>query len=95
MLTLFNTFIMATKVGAMFAQKSTLTPEMQLVLDQVRTIDEECTQDGTAIFSIHSYRQKILKHLMETENFLLFRARNVISCMKSEMMYQDVFICTF
>ena len=48
-LTLFNMFIMLTKVGAMFAQKSTLTPEMQLVLDQVGTIDEECTQNGTAI----------------------------------------------
>ena len=46
-LTLFN--IMFIKVGAMFAQKSTLTPEMQLVLDQVGTIDEECTQNGTAI----------------------------------------------
>ena len=48
-LTLFNIFIKFTKVGAMFAQKSTLTPEMQLVLDQVGTIDEECTQNGTAI----------------------------------------------
>ena len=57
-LTLFN--IMFIKVGAMFAQKSTLTPEMQLVLDQVGTIDEECTQDGTAIIFVHSYRQKIL-----------------------------------
>ena len=46
-LTLFN--IMFIKVGAMFAQKSTLTPEMQLVLDQVGTIDEECTKNGTAI----------------------------------------------
>ena len=48
-LTLFNMFIMATKVGAMFAQKSTLTPEMQLVLDQVGTIYEEYNQNGTAI----------------------------------------------
>ena len=49
MIIMFPLFIMFTKVGAMFAQKSTLTPEMQLVLDQVGTIDEECTQNGTAI----------------------------------------------
>ena len=46
-LTLFN--IMFIKVGAMFAQKSTLTPEMQLVLDQVGSIDEESTQNSTGI----------------------------------------------
>ena len=33
----------------MFAQKSTLTPEMQLVLDQVGSIDEESTQNSTGI----------------------------------------------
>ena len=60
-LTLFNMFIMLTKVGAMFAQKSTLTPEMQLVLDQVGTIDEECTQNGTAI---------ILDLLLSSENVI-------------------------
>ena len=78
-LTLFN--IMFIKVGAMFAQKSTLTPEMQLVLDQVGTTDEESTQNSTGIIfnSLKSQKksystQKKLKTLFQFESGRLYLA---------------------
>ena len=77
-LTLFNMFIMLTKVGAMFAQKSTLTPEMQLVLDQVETIDEECTQNGTAI---------ILDLLLSSENVIALNWNWKLSFISSQEGY--------
>ena len=77
-LTLFNMFIMFTKVGAMFAQKSTLTPEMQLVLDQVGTIDEECTQNGTAI---------ILDLLQSSENVIALNGNWKLSFISSQEGY--------
>ena len=78
-LTLFN--IMFIKVGAMFAQKSTLTPEMQLVLDQVGTTDEESTQNSTGIIfnSLKSQKksystQKKLKTFFQFEPGRLYLA---------------------
>ena len=80
-LTLFNMFIMLEKVGAMFAQKSTLTPEMQLVLDQVGTTDEESTQNSTGIIfnSLKSQKksystQKKLKTFFQFEPGRLYLA---------------------
>ena len=69
-LTLFN--IMFIKVGAMFAQKSTLTPEMQLVLDQVGSIDEESTQNSTGIIFNSLKPQKSYSTQKKLKTFFQF-----------------------